>query len=146
MVQFPGSRLLALCVQTRMTGHHTGRVTPFGNPRITGCVLLPEAFRSLPRPSSPGGSKASTVDSSSLDHMSLSRRLSRTHADVYFIHMLMCTGYALLRISYTCSRMYTPRSLSFFPSLLSVKEQSSQSTLTLRLLCDYNAASHAEIK
>ena len=30
-------------------------VTPFGDPGITGCVLLPRAFRSLPRPSSPSG-------------------------------------------------------------------------------------------
>ena len=48
------------------------RVTPFGNPRITGCVLLPEAFRSLPRPSSPDSSKASTVNPYSLDHISFS--------------------------------------------------------------------------
>ena len=31
-------------------------VTPFGHPRITGYVLLPAAFRSLSRPSSPCGS------------------------------------------------------------------------------------------
>ena len=31
------------------------RVTPFGYPGIIGCVLLPQAFRSLPRPSSPLG-------------------------------------------------------------------------------------------
>src|SRR6056297_48723 len=47
-----------------------GRVTPFGYPRIIGCVLLPEAFRSLPRPSSSDSSKASTVDPFSLDHIS----------------------------------------------------------------------------
>ncbi len=29
------------------------RVVPFGNPRITGRLRLPAAFRSLPRPSSP---------------------------------------------------------------------------------------------
>ena len=28
-------------------------VLPFGNPRIKACLQLPEAFRSLPRPSSP---------------------------------------------------------------------------------------------
>ncbi len=28
-------------------------VTPFGHQRINGCLLLPVAFRSLPRPSSP---------------------------------------------------------------------------------------------
>ena len=32
------------------------RVTPFGNPRITGYVLLPAAYRSLSRPSSSCGS------------------------------------------------------------------------------------------
>ena len=40
----------------------TLRVTPFGHPRISGCLLLLAAFRSLPRPSSPSSSKASTVD------------------------------------------------------------------------------------
>ena len=38
------------------------RVTPFGYQRINGCVLLPVAFRSLPRPSSPQYAKASTVN------------------------------------------------------------------------------------
>ncbi len=31
----------------------TGRVAPFGNPRIKGYLLLPAAYRSLSRPSSP---------------------------------------------------------------------------------------------
>ena len=34
---------------------------PFGNLRINACVRLPEAYRSLPRPSSPDSAKASTV-------------------------------------------------------------------------------------
>ena len=38
-----------------------GRVPPFGHPRITGRSRLPAAFRSLPRPSSPPGAKASPV-------------------------------------------------------------------------------------
>ena len=37
------------------------RVTPFGHPRIKGRSRLPAAFRSLPRPSSPPGAKASSV-------------------------------------------------------------------------------------
>ena len=45
------------------------RVTPFGNPGISGRSLLPRAFRGLPRPSSPSGSKASAVDLFSLDHI-----------------------------------------------------------------------------
>ncbi len=37
------------------------RVAPFGDPRITGCLRLPTAYRSLPRPSSPVRAKASTM-------------------------------------------------------------------------------------
>ena len=47
------------------------RVTPFGDPGITGCLLLPLDFRSLPRPSSPDSSKASSVDPYSLDHITV---------------------------------------------------------------------------
>ena len=45
----------------RMTGHYPSWVAPFGNPRINACLRLPEAFRSLPRPSSALDAKASTV-------------------------------------------------------------------------------------
>ena len=41
----------------------------FGNPRIKGCLLLPEAYRSLPRPSSTSSAKASTVCPFLLDHI-----------------------------------------------------------------------------
>ena len=37
-----------------------GRVVPFGNPRIKGHLHLHAAYRSLSRPSSPPGAKAST--------------------------------------------------------------------------------------
>src|SRR5208283_5641547 len=37
-----------------------GWVAPFGDPRINACSRLPVAFRSVPRPSSPPGAKAST--------------------------------------------------------------------------------------
>ena len=37
-----------------------GWVSPFGHPRINACSQLPAAFRSVPRPSSPPGAKAST--------------------------------------------------------------------------------------
>ena len=56
-------------VHLTVAGIPTGRVTPFGHLRICGCLLLPAAFRSLPRPSSPDSSKASTVDPYSLDHI-----------------------------------------------------------------------------
>lgn len=42
------------------------RVAPFGDPRIKACLQLPVAYRSLPRPSSPPGAKASTMRPCSL--------------------------------------------------------------------------------
>src|SRR5688500_70822 len=44
-----------------MAGVATGRVSPFGHPGITARLQLPQAYRSLPRPSSPLDAKASTV-------------------------------------------------------------------------------------
>ena len=44
-----------------MTGYDPCRVSPFGYLRINGCLRLPEAFRSLPRPSSLPRAKASTL-------------------------------------------------------------------------------------
>ena len=69
MVQFPRYRFRRLCIHPRMNAIQDVRVTPFGHPRISGCLLLPVAFRSLPRPSSPDSSKASPANSSSLDHI-----------------------------------------------------------------------------
>jgi hypothetical protein len=60
MFQFPGLPSIPM-VQQRMTGYYSSRVAPFGYLRIYACLRLPEAFRSLPRPSSTLGAKASTV-------------------------------------------------------------------------------------
>ncbi len=48
-----------------------GRVPPFGDPRINGRSPLPAAFRSVPRPSSPLGTEASTRCPSALALRSL---------------------------------------------------------------------------
>ena len=56
---------LHLCIQCRMT--LTGRVSPFGNPRIKACSQLPAAYRSVLRPSSPLSAKASTKCPFALD-------------------------------------------------------------------------------
>ena len=50
-----------------------GWVSPFGHRRIKACCQLPDAFRRLPRPSSPLTAKASTVCACSLDHITPSR-------------------------------------------------------------------------
>ena len=57
----PGWLLEAYGFSQEIAGHDPSRVSPFGDPRITACLRLPEAFRSLLRPSSPLGAKASTV-------------------------------------------------------------------------------------
>ena len=56
----PGSPRMGYVFTHTMTGHHPGRVPPFGYPRINARLQLPVAFRSLPRPSSPSCAQAST--------------------------------------------------------------------------------------
>ena len=63
MFQFPGFASLL----REMTDLAAGRVAPFGDPGITACLQLPQAYRSLPRPSSPLCAKASTVRPYTLD-------------------------------------------------------------------------------
>ncbi len=57
MFQFPG---FASTHYVFMRRYPRGWVSPFGYPRIKACSRLPVAFRSVPRPSSPPGAKAST--------------------------------------------------------------------------------------
>ena len=61
MFQFPAFALLTLCVQVRVT---TGHVVEFPHSEIFGSTpvcRLPEAYRRLPRPSSPLDAKTSTL-------------------------------------------------------------------------------------
>ncbi len=55
-----------LCIQITMT--LTGRVSPFGNPRIKDCSHLPVAYRNVLRPSSPLSAKAFTKCPSTPDY------------------------------------------------------------------------------
>ena len=52
MVHFPEFALPDLWIQSGVIGV-ANRVPPFGNLRVKGCLHLTEAYRSLPRPSSP---------------------------------------------------------------------------------------------
>ena len=61
MVHFPGLARTRLLDSAGRCPSLSDRVSPFGDPRIKACLRLPEAYRSLPRPSSPVGAKASTV-------------------------------------------------------------------------------------
>ena len=60
MFQFPSFASTRLCIQRAISVDEDGWVTPFGNLRLKGCLHLDEAYRSLPRPSSPSRAKAST--------------------------------------------------------------------------------------
>ena len=85
-----------LWIQLTVTGHYPGRVPPFGNPRITAYLRLPQAYRSLSRPSSAISAMASTLRSCSLD--------------------LALSVYPFLRL---LRKVYRPLCL-FFPSHISV--------------------------
>ena len=74
MFHFAWCRSEALCIQTPVSSHYGRWVSPFGNPRIIACLPLPEAYRSLPRPSSPTDAKASIVCSYMLDRNSVSQQ------------------------------------------------------------------------
>ena len=53
-----------LSIQYTVTGLDSGRVSPFGHPRIIACFRLPVAFRRSLRPSSAPSAKASPLRSS----------------------------------------------------------------------------------
>ncbi len=61
MFHFPACRLPHLWIQYGIVPHDRDGVAPFGDPRIKACLPLPEAYRSLPRPSSPAVAKASIM-------------------------------------------------------------------------------------
>ena len=65
MFQFPG---FASDAYVFSTGSPCGGVSPFGHPRINDRSHLPAAYRSVPRPSSPLGAKASTERPSHTHH------------------------------------------------------------------------------
>ena len=64
-----GVALPAYFIQLSQYRNHFLWVTPFGDLRVNGYVLLTAAYRSLSRPSSPYSSKASAIDLYSLDHI-----------------------------------------------------------------------------
>ena len=61
MFHFTAFGLPCLCIGHGIPADKSGRVAPFGDLRISACLRLPGAYRSLPRPSSLVETKASTV-------------------------------------------------------------------------------------
>ena len=78
MFHFPGCPPVSLCIQLTVTGHYPSRVPPFGYLRIIAYLQLPEAYRSLSRPSSAISAMASTLRSYSLDLAILLFRAPKT--------------------------------------------------------------------
>ena len=67
MFQFPGLPSHRLCIDLWILKHYLKCVPAFGNLRIIGYLLLPAAYRSLSRPPSAPGAKASALCSLLLD-------------------------------------------------------------------------------
>ena len=63
MFQFSRLPPYTYLIQYTVHGHYSMWVPPFGNLRIEVCLRLPAAYRSLPRPSSATGAKASSLRS-----------------------------------------------------------------------------------
>lgn len=61
MFQFRHLPLTTLYIQVAVRRHYSPWVSPFGHPRFKGCWHLPEAYRSLLRPSSVTYVKASVI-------------------------------------------------------------------------------------
>ena len=89
----PRVALPTLYIQVGVTEVELCWVAPFGYPRIKACVPLPEAFRSLLRPSSPDDAKASIICcnwfhanahySRRLSYLLLHARLSKNKSVIY---------------------------------------------------------------
>jgi hypothetical protein len=68
MFHFSGFGFAALWIQAEILGLHQGGFPIRTSPGYKACLRLPEAFRSLPRPSSPGIAKAFTYCPNLFDH------------------------------------------------------------------------------
>ena len=90
-VSLPRVPPVKLWIHLTVSRHYPGRVSPFGYLRIKAYLRLPEAFRSLSRPSSAISALASTLRSCSLDLClplcSLLRLFSGT-SGTYFVLLL----------------------------------------------------------
>ena len=100
-------------------------ITPFGHPGITGYVLLPPAFRSLSRPSSPDSSKASAINLYSLDHIIFSafKPFHLSAVRVFFIQAFF-PFHSAFRVSFLLPYLFR---YGFRPSFVISKNVRSQS-------------------
>ena len=83
MFQFPG--FASLAYTSDPWGMTPRWVSPFGHPGLTGRVLLPPAYRSLPRPSSPPCAQASPARLRSLDYVTQLHSKQSTRDPFYIL-------------------------------------------------------------
>ena len=102
MFQFPGYGPHTLWIQVWVLRHYSQWVPPFGYPRIKACLRLPVAYRSSLRPSSPAGTKASTVCPCSLD-LTLSHNNEIVVLSTNVLYFPLCsfqrTGWVLVEMT-----------------------------------------------
>ena len=103
----------------------SSRVAPFGNLRINGYLLLPEAYRSLSRPSSAPDAKAFPLRSFQLDLSPFSQRLVREFLVLFenYAGLQRSKLYVTLHPFECCStinllRRVSPHNASLLPYLL----------------------------
>ena len=103
----------------------SSRVAPFGNLRINGYLLLPEAYRSLSRPSSAPDAKAFPLRSFQLDLSPFSQRLVREFLVLFenYAGLQRSKLYVTLHPFGCCStinllRRVSPHNASLLPYLL----------------------------
>ena len=97
MFQFSRCPPYTYLIQYTVHGHYSMWVSPFGNLRIRICLRLPAAYRSLPRPSSATGAKASSLRSFMLNLSLLSQ--SRLNMPFCFrFSLAVLSSFEFLRI------------------------------------------------
>ena len=103
MFHFPGCPSHGLLIHPWMTAHYHSRVPPFGYPGIKAYLQLPQAFRSLSRPSSAISALASTLRSYSLDLSIL--QIVCQFSTTTFLRLLRSDCRFLICVSFVSSAM-----------------------------------------
>ena len=125
MFQFTGLLSIKLFIQYAVPTHYHRWVPPFGHLRIKAYLQLPEAFRSLSRPSSSSNAKASTIRPYLFNH--------------HFRYPNLMRFYSIKSIMICCSLQHITTLSSFQRTLLKelysfkTKQNISYSTLFVRI-------------
>ena len=114
-----GLASVTLCIQVTSIARSGYQVTPFGHPRFLARLQLPEAFRSLLRPSSPIGSKASSISPFFAPNFSQSYSLLSSRCFALFVKTLQYT-FSFLEIVFIFPSLRALSRPQPFPSRMSI--------------------------